>query len=54
MPGHRWEGIDDDAEVEGSWSFTEDNKVEDEPGEITDRAANFNPFDEDKFEANIS
>jgi hypothetical protein len=54
MPQHRWEGIDDDAEVEGNTAFTEDNKDDEESGEILDRAANFNPFDEDKFEANIS
>jgi hypothetical protein len=54
LPQHHWEGIDDDAEVEGSTAFTEDNKEEEESGGMVDRAANFNPFDEDKFEANIS
>jgi hypothetical protein len=54
LPRHRWEGIDDDAEKEGSTVFIEDKKEGEEPSEIVDRAANFNPFDEEKFEGNIS
>jgi hypothetical protein len=54
LPRHRWEGIDDDAEEEGSTAFSENTKEVEERNEIEDRAANFNPFDEDKFEGNIS
>jgi hypothetical protein len=54
MPRHRWEGIDDDAKEEESTVFIEDKKEGEEPNEIVDRAANFNPFDEEKFEGNIS
>jgi len=54
MPRHRWEGIDDEAEEEGSTAFIESAKQGEEPNEIVDRSANFNPFDEEKFEGNIS
>jgi hypothetical protein len=53
LPQNRWEGIDDDAETEGRSAFIEQINEEERPGEMEDRAANFNPFDEDKFEANI-
>ena len=54
LPRHRWEGIDDDAEEEGGTSFYEDSKEGQGRNELEDRAANFNPFDENKFEGNIS
>lgn len=54
MQQRRWEAVDNDAEDEADSEFFEFQGDEEEQSGVQDQNANFNPFDENTFEANIS